>query len=285
MEDNMFFPAQANQATDRELIQTEEAPSFSGQTYQSHSYYRSHLFSVTHASSPLLQAALPLFNFLLRLQNSQALPPAQTLHEQIQHEIQAFSSQVQNVSYLFETLWLGRYLLCVTFDHYLLRSNAHFAHAWEKWRLVHHLQNPGLHELAEHEVHLQKVNRICQSLLNNNEPQPDLIEFSYYCLRFGFDQQDELNFEENMPGITAGELSDLLYQCLIKLRPIEPQLFQVPQTLLASDLLVPEKFHLPRSLMFSAGGVVAILGSCYLLFSYLFSLFSQPLLGQLQLLG
>ncbi len=283
MSNQSYMPSvHREQLSARELVP--EVDHYSGQTYFSHSYYRSNLFVTEAASSPLLAAAMPLLCLMSRLQITHYNLDLSYLHQQLMHEINAFSSLVQSLSYPFEVLLTSRYLLSLTFDEWVLRSNHPDKNIWLQQTLVATCPSyPFAEQNNENISHLQNLVKLTERLLQNPEGQQDLLELIYNCLRLGFPEQTVLGFYTGKQTVIL--CADLMEQLHAYLQTVRPQLTELfTQPLLPpidDDSYEKPATKIPRVMIYAGAGVIAGLLGCYVLMSYVVHLVAQPLMNQL----
>jgi type IV/VI secretion system ImpK/VasF family protein len=263
------------------------APRFAGQTYHAQSYYRSNLFTVETASCPLIQAALPLISLLTRLSTQIELADFEELHAELNHEINAFSCQLQDSHYPLELLIVSRYLLCVTFDYYISHLNMDAFIQWQKYLLVDSQQNIiALDQAADDFSHEQNFFKICESLIADPEEKEDVLELIYLCIIFGFKRIQQLSTTLHSQEPTyLDQLLDKLYQHIMKKRQNLPKLFdELPQQLSPYET-IPKKLSIPRPLLITFTAVGAAITVYYFLLSHIFHLMMQPILQEMNLLN
>jgi len=261
-----------------------------GQTYQSHSYYRSHFFSVNMASCPLMQAAMPLLIILSRLaEEAQTLAPS-ALQEKLIHEINAFSSQVQTYAYPFETLILSRYILAISFDHFITSLGIQSAEAWQEFLLVNMLQHDHFGGAA-YDVnfsHIENIIKISEKLLEKPQEHDDLLELIFLCLTFGFEGDAILGVllidAEEIP-YTAHMLIEKIYPILEKKRAQLPALLNQVTSSPITLVTRKKKNIIPRGFIITFCATAGALVGCYVLLNHIFHLVLQPLFQQLNSLS
>lgn len=257
-----------------------------GQTFHSQSYYRSHFFSVNTASCPLIQAAMPLLIILARLaEEAQDLEPA-TLPEKLIHEINAFSSQVQTYAYPFETLVLSRYILAVSFDHFITSLDSNHAAIWQKFLLVDSLQAYHFNAMSDdtHFSHTENMIKITEMVLSHPKEQEDVLELIFLCLVFGFDRNfvlGTLKHATETVTYTTHMLLEKIYPLLQKKRAHIPALLNQPSNSVPLLFSHQRKSIVSRAFVITFFATTGILISCYMLFNHVFHLVLQPLFQQL----
>lgn len=143
-------------------------------------YYRSKLFIAPFMTNPLVAAAGPLLSLLERLCVSPTLPPLEKIRENIEHELYAFHSRLQDREDTEELHALARYLLCATIDELLgksyLRLNGKPVEFKAFTPSSHHETGPeqGFFDILDH-------------IQERPNQYLDLIELAYYCLIAGFE--------------------------------------------------------------------------------------------------
>jgi type VI secretion system protein ImpK len=257
------------------------ARSYSGQTYASHSYYRSKLFTIETANNQLIAAAMPLVCLLARLHSVTTEPDLNKLNQQLIHEINAFCSLIQGYSYPFEILVVSRYILCVTFDEWIFASNWSYRQAWQKLNLVTALQSlPQMME-ADNVTHTQNMILITEHLVKNPQEHLDILELIYLCLTHGFQDDRELGLDAaTQQPLTVTDLKDCIFKAIQRPDLSVPALFMTgPQLLSSPQIDIVER--IPRPILYAGAGALGSVTTLYFLMNYLLKLLAAPLATQI----
>jgi len=176
------------------------------------SYYRSRLFIVPFGNNPLVAAASPVFSLLDRLSISSTLPPVEQLRKNIEHELRAFDSRLQNCSEQIEINRLARFMLCATIDELvgknylrLQKEDIHFKA----------FSNSNNDEKTPQDLFFELLSVI------KKQPQLylDILEFAYFCLIAGIEgpYHNKPTGRQQLDG-----LLEELYHTILQHRPHRP---------------------------------------------------------------
>jgi type IV/VI secretion system ImpK/VasF family protein len=182
-------------------------------------YYRSKLFTQPSTTNPLLAAANPLFSILERFSSTQALPPVQLMRDNIDHEWQAFRSNLSSLKYLQECIVVAEYLMSSTLDELLgktylrVEGKAVEFIAFTPSSLNDQSTQSHFFELIQH-----MKERANQYL--------DLLELAYYCLISGYEGELHMKADGRQ---TLDNLIQELYELILRHRAPKPiKLFKEP---------------------------------------------------------
>lgn len=172
-------------------------------------YYRSKLFIASFSKNSLVAAAGPILSLLERLCVALTLPPINELRKNIEHELQAFHSRLNEQAYVGELDALAYYLLCATIDEILGKNYLRLygkAVNFQAFTPSSHLD-----EIGPEKQFFNIVNFI------KEEPNQylDLIELAYYCLITGFEGEQHGRTEGRQ---LLDNLIEELYQLIKKHR-------------------------------------------------------------------
>lgn len=171
-------------------------------------YYRSKLFIASCSKNPLVAAAGPILSLLERLCIAFALPPITTIRKNIEHELQAFHSRLNEKAYIGGLDVLGHYLLCATIDELLGKNYLRLYGKAVQFQAFtpSHADDTGPQTRFFDIVHFIK-----------KEPNQylDLIELAYYCLITGFEGEQHGRTEGRQ---VLDNLIEELYQLIKKHR-------------------------------------------------------------------
>lgn len=143
-------------------------------------YYRSKLFMSTSSSNPLISAANPIFSLLERIGLSSTLPPIESIHKNIEHELLAFQSYLIKKNYAEELIVIANYLLCATVDE-LIGKN--YMRLYKEPVEFVAFTSIGSDKQGPQKLFFDIVNH----LKEKTHQYLDLIELAYYCLITGFE--------------------------------------------------------------------------------------------------
>lgn len=154
--------------------------SLAGPRKRPQGYYRSKLFIAPFTTNPLVAAAGPLLSLLERLCITPSLPSIHSIRENIEHELHAFHSRLNNKTCSEELNVIAHYLLCATIDELLGKNYLRLYGKVAEFAAF----TPASH--AEYGPQRQFF-----SILNHIKQRPnqylDLLELAYYCLIAGFE--------------------------------------------------------------------------------------------------
>lgn len=143
-------------------------------------YYRSKLFTSISTSNPLLAGASPLLSLIERLTQSPNLPAITIIRDNIQHELYAFHSRLQGLSYNEEIIGIAHYLLSATIDELLGKNYLRLYDKPAEFKAF----TPSANDDVGPEVRFFQFLNHIKSRVNQ---YLDLIELAYYCLIAGFE--------------------------------------------------------------------------------------------------
>lgn len=148
-------------------------------------YYRSKLVVAAISSNLLVAAASPIFSLLERLSISSTLPPIESIHANLEHELHAFYSRLTSQNYNQEFSLIAHYFLCATVDE-LLGKN--YLRLFGKPAAFKAFTPPSTSEIGPQQRFFEMITQL--------QEQPnqflDLIELAYYCLITGFEGEYHL---------------------------------------------------------------------------------------------
>lgn len=154
--------------------------SSSGDKRLPQAYYRSKLFVAPFTTNPMVAAAGPLLSLLERLCLSPTLPSIPSICENIDHELKAFHSSLNNKAYTEELDAIAHYLLCATLDELVAKNYQRVNNISAEFKAF---TPAAIDQVGADERFFAIVDYLKQS------PNQflDLIELSYYCLIVGFE--------------------------------------------------------------------------------------------------
>ncbi|MBA4696710.1 MAG: DotU family type IV/VI secretion system protein [Legionella sp.] len=218
-------------------------------------YYRSKLFIAPLTANPLLAAAGPLFSLLERLNLTQVLPSVSLLQQDIEHELQAFHSQLHGKKHSEHFEGMAYYLLSTTIDE-LIGKN--YLRLYGKVVPFKAFTPASQNELAPQQGFFTLVNFIQE----NPSQYLDLIELAYYCLITGFEGEQHDRPEGKQ---VLDDLIETLYQLIKRHRTITKT---QPRPSLSAPVQTWQPSRKSRGLVLSAFFATTILIGSYALSHY-----------------
>lgn len=215
-------------------------------------YFRSKLFVASSSSNPFVAAAGPVISLLERMCISSTLPPVETLHDNLHHELKAFASRIGTIQNAKETHAIAYYLLCATVDE-LLGKN--FLRLYKK-PIEFGAFTPAT------PLHAEGPDTCFFTLVSFMKRQPErylsLLELAYYCLITGFEGRHHAQSDGRM---NLDNLIEELFQIIQQHRITHPKR-------LFKDPVAHHKVHKNRT--FFLGICIGIIGMvCFgFIFSY-----------------
>jgi len=143
-------------------------------------YFRSKLFATNSTSNILLAAASPLLSLLERLCVSPTLPDIKHARDNIEHELYAFNSRLNNEEYSKDYIAISHYLLYATIDELLGKNYLRLF----KQNIDFKAFTPSSVDGVGPEVQFFKI---IDFLKEHPAQYLDLIELAYYCMITGFE--------------------------------------------------------------------------------------------------
>lgn len=143
-------------------------------------YFRSKLFATSSSSNILLSAASPLLSLLERLCVSPTLPDIKQARENIEHELFAFNSRLNNDEYSKEYIAIAHYILYATIDELLGKNYLRIY----KQNIDFQAFTPSSSDGIGPEVQFFKITDFLKEYPSQ---YLDLIELAYYCMITGFE--------------------------------------------------------------------------------------------------
>lgn len=143
-------------------------------------YYRSKLFVAPFTTNPLVAAASPLLSLLSRLCIAPSLPPLVGIRSNIEHELHAFHSRLDNKAASEHSSAIAHYLLCATIDELLGKNYLRIYKTAAEFKAF----TPSSYDsIGPQGRFFDIVNYI------KEKPHQylDLLELAYYCLITGFE--------------------------------------------------------------------------------------------------
>lgn len=211
-------------------------------------YYRSKLFSAPFANNPLVAAASPVFSLLERLSLSTSLPPLTTIRSNIEHELNAFLSRINNKPYSEEKDVIAYYLLCATIDELIGKNYLRIYNKPAEFAAF----TPA--STASETGPEERFFIIIAHIQEHPNQYLELIEFAYYCLIAGFEGQ----FHGRSDGrLELDNLIETLYQ-LIQQHRVNPT-FRLFNEGGQVKIMPPNR----KPLYIMACSAVAILVACF----------------------
>lgn len=144
-------------------------------------YYRSKLFIASFTTNPIVAAAGPVLSLLERICVTQTLPAINSIRDNLEHELHAVLSRLDNQNHAEEFNVIAYYLLCATVDELLgknyLRVHGEIA-SFSAFTPPSPPNEPGPEEYFF---------KIINFIKERPNQYLDLIELAYYCLIAGFE--------------------------------------------------------------------------------------------------
>ncbi len=166
-------------------------------------YYRSKAFVSQAGINPLITAAAPLFYLAEKFQFIEYSPGLLKLHEDLNHELQAFEHQAHSYGYRINFTMAAKLVLCLWIDEMVLLTRWGRDSDWSKYSLTETTQND------------QTENKSFFFVLNHCLQDPvtyiDLLELLYLCLSLGF--EGEYRYLER-GYIQLAEIRDTLFHTI-----------------------------------------------------------------------
>jgi len=175
-------------------------------------YYRSKLFTLSSTTNPILAAASPVFSLLERFSTTNTLPPIAVIRQNIEHEWNAFRSQLSSLKYPEECVKVAEYLLSSTMDELLGKTYLRLNNAPAEFIAFTPLSHG---DIKPQHYFFQLV----QSMKGRANQYLDLLELAYYCLISGFEGELHLRADGRY---TLDNLIQELYDLIIKNRVNKP---------------------------------------------------------------
>ena len=197
-------------------------------------YYRSKLFNVSSTSNPLVAAAGPLFSLIERLCISPTLPPLDSMHDNIEHELQAYRCRLARLQYAEDAVVIAHYLLCATLDELLGKNHVRIYGEEAAFKAF----TPSSHNDVGPEKCFFDIVHYIKERANQ---YLDLIELAYYCLIAGFEGEQHVRTDGRQ---TLDNLIEGLYLIIQQHRVNKPyRLFKEPS--MAATPPNPKIHHKP----------------------------------------
>lgn len=184
-------------------------------------YYRSKLFIAPVSTNTLIAAAGPLFSLLERLSVSSSLPPIEKIRDNIEHELQAFHSQLLVGLYSPDLTGIAQYLLCATVDELLGKSYLRVYKQAIEFQAFTPLIGDGVQPQ-------EGFFEILSQLRERPNQYLDVIELLYFCLITGFEGKYHLQTDGRQ--VLDNTIEDL-YQIIQQYRFNKPHRFFNESTL------------------------------------------------------
>jgi type IV/VI secretion system ImpK/VasF family protein len=183
-------------------------------------YYRSRLFTLSSTTNPILAAASPVFSLLERFSTTNSLPPIAIIRQDIDHEWNAFRSQLSSLKYPEECVKVAEYLLSSTLDELLGKTYLRLNNEAAEFIAFTPLSNDNIK--PQHYFF-----QLVLSMKERANQYLDLLELAYYCLISGFEGELHLRADGRY---TLDNLIQELYDLIIKNRVNKPiRLFKETQ--------------------------------------------------------
>lgn len=219
-------------------------------------YYRSKLFINSSTTNPLVAASGPLLSLLERLCISPTLPPVNSIHNNITHELNAFHSRLQGQQYAEEFIVIASYLLSATIDELIGKNYLRIDGKPAEFKAF---TPPSYNDVGPERRFFDIVNYI----KGRSSQYLDLLELAYYCLIAGFEGEHHLRTDGRQ---TLDNLIEELYQLIQQNRANKPhRLFNEKAT------MPPEpKNHKPliTSLVFAISALFSVYFLSHLLLEH-----------------
>ncbi|OYV56569.1 MAG: hypothetical protein B7X00_00160 [Legionella sp. 21-45-4] len=177
-----------------------------------HIYYRSKLFTHSSSTNPLLAVANPLFSVLERLNDTQSLPPVHVTRASIEHEWNAFRSQLASLKYLHECNVVAEYLMSSTLDELIAKNYIRLnglAVEFIAFTPYSNQEGPSRNRFFE----------LLQFMKERTNQYLDLLELAYYCLISGYEGELHLRADGRQ---TLDNLIQELYELILLHRVHKP---------------------------------------------------------------
>lgn len=236
-----------------------------------HSYYRSKIFTVTIGVNPLVTAAAILLNLVSRLRVAENYPDINELYQHLVHEIKAFENTAQKQGYRSETILVARYVLCATFDEIILHTTWGAISDWHMHRLLATFQKDSLGS--------ERFFLILERLSEDPAHHIDLLELMYLCLSLGF--QGKYRSQER-GDLLLTEIMENLYQRIHLERGEFNKELCEPFQAIEPPKKSPITSQIPIWLVTIL--VVTLLMTIYIGFNYLLGVTTAPLLQEINTL-
>ncbi len=143
-------------------------------------YYRSKLFITPFTTNPLVAAAGPLLSLLERLYITPALPPINSIRENIEHELRAFHSRLNSRTNSEEFDAIAHYLLCATIDELIGKNYLRLYGKVAEFQAF----TPSSHDEKGPQ---RRFFDIISTIKQRPNQYLDILELAYYCLITGFE--------------------------------------------------------------------------------------------------
>ena len=212
-------------------------------------YFRSKLFSSNTAANPLVAAASPLLSLLERLGQSPSLPAIEPLRDNIEHELFAFLTRMNNQHYNQDWIALSHYLLCATLDELIGKNYLRLTGQSQSFKAFTPSPSQNLGPETQFFIILAHVKERANQYL-------DILELAYYCLIAGFEGEHHLRADGRQ---ILDNLIDDLYKTIQQHRVHKPQLLFTESK--SNPVETPQKIS--KSLMLTLVACSALVLSTY----------------------
>jgi len=234
--------------------------------------YSSELISIQGAGkNPLINSSATLFSLVVQLRGSMSNANVASLKTHISGELQKFETEVRDAGVVSEQMTVARYALCTLLDETVMNTPWGNSSDWSEQSLLSIFH----HENLGGEKFFSLLERAMADPIRNIQ----LLELMYVCLALGFEGKYGVI---NNGRVKLDDVRESLYR-LLRMHRAEVEHDLSPNWRGSENKGTKFIKYVPLWVVAATSGV--LLMGLYIVFSYLLSVNSDPVLLKLENIG